>query len=193
MYRVLLTEADRSMLGEADNSTSSAAVGGGGVIQVSEESQREMAKVCHDSSHFKSYEAKHSILAQQTPNSCANTGPEVLDASSDRPQQNADLQELERLRKEGQTQNSELQKALDAARKEATNAKIAAAQAQSDLSYLQQRHAGLEGTSQAQAKELAGERQRLEGVLGRNETLEQMLSQHMSDSLSAQVRIVWGF
>jgi len=46
MYRVLLTEADRSMLGEADNSTSSAAAGGGGIIQVSEESQREMAKVC---------------------------------------------------------------------------------------------------------------------------------------------------
>jgi hypothetical protein len=85
MYRVLLTEADRSMLGEADNSTSSAAAGGGGIIQVSEESQREMAKVCQDPSHFKSYAAKHSILAQQTPNSYANTEPRILDAPSGRP------------------------------------------------------------------------------------------------------------
>lgn len=36
-------------------------------------------------------------------------------------------------------------------------------------------------------RELQGERQRLEGILGRNESLERMLSQHMSDTLSAQV------
>lgn len=44
MYRLLLSEADRSLLGDADNSASSAVLGGGGV-NVSEESQREMAKV----------------------------------------------------------------------------------------------------------------------------------------------------